>query len=246
MRSSGLSSREDAIEKVLAGLRDVDVPDGMERRILQVLEERELGRAGTRSRLLAPTWLRTSESRVLVWGVGLAGFIALALVIPVVRRPGRVPVQATVSRAPGAALVNGVDSERVVESAHLSSAGSRASAGSRVRKIEEGHSQEPRTMVQVAKTAAVLDSDALAVEEMRAASRPAPPLPLTEQERLLLHLAHSGGGRQELAKLDPMLRGDREAEEAAEFQRFFFPVDEAIGPDDNNSESTVEKEGDGR
>jgi hypothetical protein len=46
--------------------------------------------------------------------------------------------------------------------------------------------------------------------------------------------------------LDPMLRSDREAEEAAEFQRFFFPVDEAIGPDENNSESTVEKEGDER
>jgi hypothetical protein len=238
MRSSVWADREEAIEKVLAGLRDVDVPDGMERRILQALEERELARAGARS--LAPTWLRASESRVLVSSVGLVGLLVLALVIPVVRRPGRVAVQAEASRAAAAPLVNRAGSERVVESTHLSS------AGSHVRGIEEGNSQEPKTMMQEAKTVAVLDSDALAVEEMRATSRPAPPLPLTEQERLLLLLAHSGGGRQELAKLDPLLRGDREAEDAAEFQRFFFPVDEAIGPDDNNSESTVENEGDGR
>jgi len=228
MRSSVLANREEAIEKVLAGLREVDVPDGMERRILHALGERELAQAGS----LAPAWLRGSGSRVLVWGVGMAGFLALALVIPVVRRPGRVPVQVKVSRAAAAPLVNRADSERVVGRTHLSS------AGSRVRGIEEGHSREARTTEG-------LDSDALAVEEMRAESRPAPPLPLTEQERLLLLLVHSGG-RQELAKLDPMLRSDREAEEAAEFQRFFFPVDEAIGPGENNSESTVEKEGDER
>jgi hypothetical protein len=57
---------------------------------------------------------------------------------------------------------------------------------------------------------------------MYAASHPAPPMPLTEQERLLLRIAHRGDP-VELAMLDPVLRDVRDAEEQADFQRFFGP-----------------------
>lgn len=100
-------------------------------------------------------------------------------------------------------------------------------------------------MVREAGMTAVQDSDALAVEEMRAESRPAPPLPLTEQERLMLRLLHSGD-RQELAQLDPMMLREREAEETAEFLRFFEPVENAAEPDEKQSDTKLEKEGDGR
>ncbi len=55
---------------------------------------------------------------------------------------------------------------------------------------------------------------------MRAASFPAPPMPLTEQEKLLLRLRHKNDP-VELAMLDPKLRELQDAQEKAEFQRFF-------------------------
>jgi hypothetical protein len=55
---------------------------------------------------------------------------------------------------------------------------------------------------------------------MRAPSYPAPPLPLTEQERLLLRIVHKDDP-VEMAVLNPVLRAARDAEDQAEFQRFF-------------------------
>jgi hypothetical protein len=62
--------------------------------------------------------------------------------------------------------------------------------------------------------------DSIAMSEMRAPSLPAPPMPLTEQERLLLRMAHKNDP-VELAILDPKLRELQDAQEKAEFQRFF-------------------------
>ena len=64
------------------------------------------------------------------------------------------------------------------------------------------------------------DGDSLAVSEMRAASHPAPPMPLTEQERLLLRIVHKDDP-VEVAVLNPAWRAARDAEDQAEFQRFF-------------------------
>ena len=58
------------------------------------------------------------------------------------------------------------------------------------------------------------------MSEMQAASFPAPPMPLTAQERLLLRLAHKVDP-VEMATLDPKFRAMQEAEEKAAFQRFF-------------------------
>jgi hypothetical protein len=67
---------------------------------------------------------------------------------------------------------------------------------------------------------AVREGDSAALEETRAASYPAPPMPLTEQERLLLRLVHKDDP-VELAMLDPKLRDLQDSEDKAEFQRFF-------------------------
>jgi hypothetical protein len=56
--------------------------------------------------------------------------------------------------------------------------------------------------------------------ERQLASYPAPPLPLTEQERLLLRLAHRHDV-QSLAILNPDLRAAESAEAARQFQQFF-------------------------
>jgi hypothetical protein len=55
---------------------------------------------------------------------------------------------------------------------------------------------------------------------MHAASFPAPPMPLTEQEKLLLRIVHRGDP-VEMAMLDPAVRAARDAEEKADVARFF-------------------------
>jgi len=60
----------------------------------------------------------------------------------------------------------------------------------------------------------------VALEEMRAASQPAPPRPLTRQERLLLRVVRQGEP-EELAALDSARRAEQDREERAEVERFF-------------------------
>jgi hypothetical protein len=58
------------------------------------------------------------------------------------------------------------------------------------------------------------------VGETQVASYPAPALPLTEQERLLLRLAHRHDVRS-VAILNPDLQAAASAEAAKQFQDFF-------------------------
>ena len=53
-------------------------------------------------------------------------------------------------------------------------------------------------------------------------SFPAPPLPLTEQERLLLRIAHKADP-VEMAMLDPAVRAKHDAEDVADYREFFKP-----------------------
>jgi hypothetical protein len=87
-----------------------------------------------------------------------------------------------------------------------------------------------------------MDSDSVALEEMHAASRPAPPMPLTEQERLLLRLVHKDDP-VELAMLDSMLdsklRALQDSEDKAEFQRFFGQSTKQVVPEQPVTESAA-------
>jgi hypothetical protein len=62
--------------------------------------------------------------------------------------------------------------------------------------------------------------DLPAAGETQATSFPAPPLPLTEQERLLLRLAHRGD-RENMVILNPDVREAQTAKAAEQFQQFF-------------------------
>jgi hypothetical protein len=62
--------------------------------------------------------------------------------------------------------------------------------------------------------------EAHASGEAQASSFPAPPLPLTEQEKLLLHLAHRGNA-DNMAILNPDVRAAQTAKATEQFQQFF-------------------------
>jgi hypothetical protein len=87
---------------------------------------------------------------------------------------------------------------------------------------QAGEQTEVSEKTDVRSATGVHSDESVAVEEMLAASHPAPPMPLTEQERLLLRIAHKGDP-VELAMLDPLRRAARDVEEQTEFQRFFKP-----------------------
>ncbi len=220
-----MKNSEEAIEKVLAGLRDVDAPEGMERRILNSLDESLDGLRDGESRRSRSGWRQVLPIGLgmpvwpmgggrVIWGVALAGAFVLAVAIPTMRRFGRGSVESRRGVAP-AESAGGVTRVQVVprtNSEAVVKSGLRVSTGSQARLMGGAKAQR----------AAVDDLDTLALEEMRAASQPAPPLPLTKQERLLLHVAHEGGP-EELAILDPAKRAAQDKEERAAVERFFEP-----------------------
>jgi hypothetical protein len=195
---------DEAMEKVMAGLRDVEAPVGMERRILERLENVAEVRGRADWRQLWPG--RTG----VVWGLGcgvVAATILIALAIPVVHR-----------RGPVAARGNDVGAKVLAGREAVVSAGEFHGKRPVLAGVSSVSQQKVRGVAAVA--AVQGDEDSVAMSEMRAASFPAPPMPLTDEEKLLLRMVHQGGP-VELAMLDPRLEALRDAEEKADFQRFF-------------------------
>jgi hypothetical protein len=209
-----MKNSEEAVEKVLAGLRNADAPGGMERRILdslEALEDRAPARSGFGWRRMVPMWLVTPRSPVvtnsLVWGVALIGVFGLALAIPAIRRLGNPPALSKVNVAPVEWLPPRKPEVAVKE----------------VRPVPRRPNVRSGELANLHASRAAQEADSTessALQEMHAASQPAPPLPLTEQERLLLRIAHRGD-LEEVAVLNPVLRAARDADEKAEVQRFF-------------------------
>lgn len=203
-----IKSSEEAVEKVLAGLRVSDAPPEMERRILKAVQARASAQSQSGWRWLKPVWLKPVWlvapapwiSRPLLFGVALMGILAVAAIGPSLYR-GRQVGDSTTQFKPTPASVKSVaaNSSPVRPSALLT----------RSLVTKEKRTARP-----------VYPADSVALRELRAASRPAPPLPLTREEKMLSRLAHTAGP-EELAALNPEVRARREAEANAEFQQFF-------------------------
>jgi len=176
---------DEAIDRVLAGLREAAAPEGMERRILEAVRERATVREGAAAAARQP-W---------VWGVALAGPATLCAAI----------------------YLTGIGTghKHAVAKGHTNAAQARAVA---VQGSLRGTIR--RTGGTQARAKRIEDEDSLEMREMRAPSLPAPEMPLTEQERLLLRIAHQGDPEL-LAMLEPEVQAKLEADDVAEYQRFF-------------------------
>jgi hypothetical protein len=213
-----MKNSEEAIAKVLAGLRDAEAPDGMERRILRALEDKASAQSRSVWRRLLPLWLvgptRSVATTSLACGIAFAGLFAVALAIPAIRRLGHAPAQ-----APAQSLSQSKRNSAPVGSLSLAAPETVAKSAelppprSGMRSVTKTNASRPKT---------VRDSDSVALNEMHGASFPAPQMPLTEQEKLLLRIAHKGDP-VELAMLDPAVRAARDAEEKADVKNFFEP-----------------------
>jgi hypothetical protein len=74
-------------------------------------------------------------------------------------------------------------------------------------------------------------------------SFPAPPEPLTEQEKLLLQIAHRRDP-QEMAMLNPAVQAQQQAAEAAEYEEFFKPP--PLPPEDDPTTAIKNDKGETR
>ena len=74
--------------------------------------------------------------------------------------------------------------------------------------------------------------DAQALADLHAPSHPAPPLPMTAQEKLFLRMMRYGNATQ-IAELNPIVRAKQDADETASFKAFFPDPAPVQQPGDN-------------
>jgi hypothetical protein len=197
----------DTVDRVLACLRDIEAPAGMDRRILAALHERaETNTSTERSSITSPLlWLAATAATIVAvtlwWRTPSHPTPDLAI---------HTQTTTTLSTAQKAADPSMARSEIICQS---------NKAGCPIHDAKRhgwDHSSEARTAAQEPAPLATPLPDTVA------ASHPAPPLPLTQQEQLLLRIVHKGDPI-ELASLNNDFRDRQPLRDAEDFQRFFKP-----------------------
>jgi hypothetical protein len=192
---------EQTIERLLAGLRDAEPPAGIERRILQALDGMEARQISG----AAWPWRRP--------------------ILPLWSRPAM-----AISLACAAMLIVAITN---YQSRHAAPVVRSPSPGSDVRQAEVAQKATvvPRRLDVRVAVRRPRTQDVTVAGETQEASFPAPPLPLSEQERLLLRLAHRGDA-EKMDLLNPDVQAAQIAKATEQFQHFFD-----IDPKDMRSQS---------
>jgi len=199
--SSPPHDQDERMNRVLTGLRMVQPPTGMNRRIFEALEA-EIRPA---QRRLPPLSLRT-RAFLRVAGVrqvqaSLAACTALLLVAALLHstrtRPAVNPPETRLPSPTETAIAT--------------------------TPVPHRHTRRIRTSSRPSA------EELLCLRELQAPSHPAPPLPLTAEEKLLLSIAHTGDPA-EFAMLNPELHAKQEEESTADFQRFTHQAASASYP----------------
>jgi hypothetical protein len=201
---------EEAIEKVLAGLRRTSAPIGMDRRIMEALETRASGQSRWGWQRWPLASLRPDATPFTKWSVGVSVVCVVVLTVTANHRLTHVD-------SPPKRISSSVAAIPDVASAAAANSSQATPFRLDVPRVK---ATKPDRKGSVRKAGVADDNESLAVEEMRAASQPPPPMPLTEQERLLLRIAHKDDP-VEVAALNPATRAAQYEEEKAEVQRFF-------------------------
>ena len=209
-----MSERDrDGIEAALDVLRAARAPEGMEGRVLAAMRARENE--------------RSASGLVWVWG-GVAASVAVMvwMLAGGMRHEVREERRAAVERMddgvrsspktdPGGQARTGKSLDSATDGGTVRCFGRDDGILCGGRDDDSGVSEQPVRAVRRG-----LMVRRVAVREAGAVSFPAPPMPLTEQERLLLRVARKGDP-EELALLNPVSRAARDVAEKAEVEKFF-------------------------
>jgi hypothetical protein len=208
-----MKNSEDSIEKVMAGLRDSEPPSGMELRIFTAVQKR------ASERYKASWWQRTSTgmSWRLRGSLLQSGAVLAAIVIVLSARFYR-----SGEKSPLSSITT---SPRNLTAAHPAESSFPTASATPEAEIKRPAliTTTPHQSIHVQRVQSIRAEDSLALREMMAPSHPAPPMPLTKEEKLLLRVVHKGDPA-ELAMLDPEVRARLIADSRAEFQKFFEPA----------------------
>ncbi|HMF52806.1 MAG TPA: hypothetical protein VK593_00555 [Edaphobacter sp.] len=189
-----MKSPEEDIERVLIGLRDSTIPDGMERRILAALEDRAA--SPSRQRMTRPAWRKTAAA----CSMAMAAALALVFVVPAIRRPVHAPQRlAAVAVPPKPLPAANANSDLAVNKQPS------ATTRPKLRRVRANPDPTVEPAVVTGST-----------------NHPAPPMPLTEQERLLLRIANQRAP-VELAELSQTQRAMQDEQRRKDFEQFFKP-----------------------
>ncbi len=201
-----MNQTHNSVDRILGALRDVQSPAGMEQRILNTLEAARFETRDTARRGFSFAVFRTPSLR---WATA----VVLALV--------------------GAAAWHGLTHRHSSTAAIVRQRDvSPAAAGETAIAQRAATTMQPNRAHHIAllRDAAPIKTlpqpqfgePAVAAEENALVSHPAPPIPPTAQERLLLEYARHGR-TEDLAQVSNERRSAQEARDAAEFQEFFKP-----------------------
>ncbi len=191
-----MKNSDELVDRLLAAVRDAEAPEGMKRRVATRLQNHSQA-----------TPVRRDWSRVMpswAWGACVASVIVTSMVTVRINH-SKNSTEAPTTVKPAA--IEATDAVRAEDSAIAA-----ARPHDPILRVTAKSKKEEPIVTS--------DEDSLAVSEMMAPSQPAPEVPLTEQERLLLQVVRRGDP-EELAMLEPEKRAARDEKEKADVKRFF-------------------------
>lgn len=197
-----MKNSEHLLEKVLSGLQNAEPSPGMEHRILMELRDRASNPAPPLRHRLGLPWSASHARGFAISAACLfASLLAIALLTPAIhhfRNASTPPARnfTSLQHAPAPIIPRKVPTQATATTVHKTTT-------HHPRKASPPH-----------------PDDSLAGIEMRAPSLPAPPMPLTNQERLLLRIVHARDP-VELASLDRTAWAAQLAKDKAQFDEFF-------------------------
>jgi len=220
---------DDALDKILGALRDAAPPEGMEVRIIQQLQHSA-----------ATAQIARFDWRCVLAGSTLAGAwwrgAAIGLAAAMLAVSGMLTVQhgRTAMSEHGQMAGRGGNHIRGVTSVSTSSPNP-----SPLSTPARPCTHSTMLWAQIAVTA--FGRSSLLAEtraESNAPSHPAPPLPLTDQERALIRLVQTSSPRQ-LAMLNPVEYANLEAQSALKFEKYFAPPAPVPAADRNATDDST-------
>ena len=189
-----------SIETVLTSLREAEPSSGFNRRLLDSIAAHQAATASNSGRSPSP---RLSAVRAAGW-LSLAATLVLTLSLAFLHQHHLAPTTHTATTIPS-----------VTSEAPISTSNPQSNSSERSEEpphVALNHGAQRRAHPQAA-----------ALHSHRLASFPAPPLPLTPQEKLLLRVAHARNPQQS-PTLNPALRASLAARDNENFQIFFAPA----------------------
>jgi len=247
MNANDTNAIDNTIDRALSTLRDAQPRSGLNGRILASLEHRtdELGGPSFHE---VKGWdiVRGSEREntrraIALWTATAAAIIAVASMMILHHHTTRTELARTPQSSAGSAANPGLAAGFSPLNTHVAKGGALAPAGvssqSLQPSIEPTHRMAHRSAMPLpcaqsecpihdGDTPAIMNgvsttpTDAQMLADLHAPSHPAPPLPLTPQEKLLMRMSRYANAT-ELAELDPMVRAKHDADETAAFKAFF-------------------------